>query len=306
MNPENQVHSRHPSQNRPHAENKSFSEAAQATNSTAPDPQHPRRKLRRLSLLIVMALLLMGVGQAAFPVIDLSAVTQLIQTVRLAQDQLDRMNTMRDAVLGQVANFTGVWTDLTGAAYRLSDNASSFVTDFSLTDAASRLSSRRDADDLAWPTQSDVQNAYAGEDASVIQQVLAAHQEESNQRTTQRSAWRDSQIVIAETGQFLERVENTASTQNGETTPGLGAQLDRQIAVTSSLRDIAAHQLQLDLAEQHRIDRLEEQRSLLEAQQKRRSLLLRLEMQDALADHDADFDAAAFDQRLYTPVLPQY
>ena len=29
-------------------------------------------------------------------------------------------------------------------------------------------------------------------------------------------------------------------------------------------------------------------------------------MQDAIADHEADFDAAAFDRQLYTPVLPTY
>ena len=282
------------------------SEATGATNNIAPDPQHPRRKPRRIGLLIVMALLLMGVGQANWPVIDISAVAQLVETVRVVKDQLDQVTTAKEALLGQVANFTGIWTDLTGDAYQLGERASSLTTGFSLTQIEAGLNTRRTNEQNAWPTAIDVQNAYAGEDATVIQQVLDAHQTATAKRDAERNAWYDSQIVIAEAGEFLEAIEATASTQNSETTQGLGAQLDRQIAVASSTRDIAARQLELAVSAEHRAARLDHQRSLAQAQQKSRALQLRTEMQDAIADHQADFDAAAFDQSLYTPVLPSY
>ena len=292
--------------NRPDPDKKPRSEAAGATNNIAPDPQHPRRKPRRIGLLIVMALLLMGVGQANWPVIDISAVAQLVETVRLATDSLDQVTSAKQALLGQVANFTGIWTDLTGDAYQLGERASSLTTGFSLTQIEAGLNTRRTNEQNAWPTAIDVQNAYAGEDATVIQQVLDAHQTATAKRDAERNAWYDSQIVIAEAGEFLEAIESTASTQNSETTQGLGAQLDRQIAVASSTRDLTARQLELAVSAEHRAARLDHQRSLAQAQQKSRALQLRTEMQDAIADHQADFDAAAFDQSLYTPVLPNY
>ena len=292
-------------------EEKPRSEAAGAANVNAPDPQHPPRRSHGLNLIIVAALvligmLLMGIAQANWPVIDISAVTQLIETVRLATDTLSEMTTAKQALLGQVATFTGTWDDLTGEAYQLGERASSLTTEFSLTQIEAGLNTRRTNEQNAWPTAIDVQDAYAGEDATVIQQVLDAHQTATANRDAERNAWYDSQIVIAEAGEFLSAIEATSSTQNSETTQGLGAQLDRQIAVASSTRDIAARQLELAVSAEHRAARLDHQRSLAQAQQKRRALQLRTEMQDAIADHQADFDAAAFDQSLYTPVLPSY
>ena len=306
MKPENRAHSLGPAENSADPGKKPRSDAVEATNSTAPDPQHLPRRRRRLSLLVVMALLLMGVGQAAWPVIDISAVAQLIETVRLATDTLTEMTTAKEALLGQVATFTGVWDDLTGEAYQLGERASSLTTEFSLTQIEAGLNTRRTNEQNAWPTASDVQDAYAGEDATVIQQVLDAHQEATANREAARNAWYDSQIVIAEAGEFLSAIEATASTQNAETTQGLGAQLDRQIAVASSTRDLTARQLELALSAEHRAARLDHLRALQQAQQKRRSLQLRTEMQDAIADHQAGFDASAFDRNLYTPVLPSY
>ena len=310
MNPENLAHSLHPAENRPDPEKKPRSEAVEAANAAAPDPQHPSRRhgLRFLVLaaLLLIGMLLMGIAQAAWPVIDISAIQQLIQTVQLAQDQLDRVTTARDALLGQVANFTGIWTDLTGDAYELGENASSLTTQFSLTQIEAGLNTRRTNEQAAWPTALDVQDAYAGEDPALIQQVLEEHQVATANRESARNAWYDSQIVIAEAGEFLSAIEATASTQNSETTQGLGAQLDRQIAVSSSTRDLTARQLELMLSAEHRAARLDHLRAIQQGQQKRRSLQLRTEMQDAIADHQADFDAAAFDQSLYTPVLPSY
>ena len=304
MKLENQAHSHHSHEFRPDPEKKPRSEAAGAANSNAPDPQHPPRRRRSVSLLIVMALLLMGVGQAAWPVIDISAVAQLVETVRLAGDTLSEMTTAKDALLGQVATFTGVWDDLTGDAYELGENASSLATDISLTEVEAGLNDRKTNEENAWPTASDIQDAYAGEDSTVIQQVLDEHQAASAKRESARNAWYDSQIVIAEAGEFLSAVETTASTQNAETTQGLGAQLDRQIAVSSSQRDIAARQLEVALSAEHRAVRLDHERSMLEAQLRQQSLRMRTETQDALADYEADFDAGAFDQTLYAPVIP--
>ncbi len=234
MKLENAVHSPHPADNRPDPDKKSLSEAAGATNVNAPDPQHPPRKRRSKSLLIVMALLLMGVAQASWPVIDISAVAQLVETVRLATDSLDQVTSAKQALLGEIAVYTGIWDDLTGEAYQLGENASSLTTEYSLTQIEAGLTNRRTNEQNAWPTASDVQDAYAGEDPTVIQQVLDAHQTASLNRTAERNAWYDSQIIIAEAGEFLGQIESTASTQNSETSQGLGAQLDRQIAVASS------------------------------------------------------------------------
>ena len=303
MNLSNTALSPHPDENRPDPEKKSRSEAAGATNANTPDPQHPPRRRRRLSMLLIIGLLLMGVGQAAWPVIDISAVAQLIETVRLATDSLAEMTTAKEALLGQVATFTGVWDDLTGEAYQLGENASSLVTDFSLTQIEAQLNDRRTNEQNAWPTLLNVQDAYAGEDATVIQQVLDEHQAATAKREAARNAWYDSQIVIAEAGEFLSRIETTASTQNTETTQGLGAQLDRQIAVASSTRDIAARQLEVALSAEQRAVRLDHERSMLEAQFRQQALRMRSETQDALANYEADFDAGAFDQTLYTPVI---
>ena len=188
MNPANPSHSPHPAENRPDPKKKPRSEAAGVANAEAPDPQHPPRRQRRLSLLIVMALLLMGVGQAAWPVIDISAVAQLIETVRLATDSLDQVTSAKQALLGQVAVLTGTWSDLTGSAYKLGENASSLTTEFSLTAIEAGLTTRKTAEQSAWPTATDIQDAYAGEAAAVIQQVLAAHQAETTRRTAERNA----------------------------------------------------------------------------------------------------------------------
>lgn len=306
MNPENQALSHHPEVNRPDPGKNSRSEAAGAAFSDRPDPQYPRRKRRSLSLLIAMALLIIGAGQAAWPVIDVSAVAQLVQTVRLVQDQLTEMTTAKEALLGQVAVLTGTWNDLTGEAYRLGERASSLVTDYSLTQVEARLNDRRTNEQNAWPTAGDVRDAYAGEDSTVIQQVLDAHQAATLNREASRNAWYDSQIVIAEVGEFLSAIETTASTQNSETTQGLGAQLDRQIAVASSTRDLTARQLEVALSAEHRAVRLDHQRSILEGQLRQQGLVIRTEIQDSIADYEANFDAGAFDQSLYTPVLPTY
>ena len=290
----------------PDPEKNTRTEARGGVFSDPVDPQHPPRRRRSLGLLVVMGLLLMlGVGQAAWPVIDISAVTQLIETVRLASDSLDQVTSAKEALLGQVAVLTGAWSDLTGEAYRLGERASSLTTEYSLTQIEAGLNNRRTNEQNAWPTAIDVQDAYAGEDATVIQQVLDEHQVATAKREAARNAWYDSQIVIAEAGQFLSRIEATASTQNAETTQGLGAQLDRQIAVASSTRDIAARQLEVALSAEQRAVRLDHERSMLEAQLRQQALEMRTETQNALADYEADFDAAAFDQNLYTPVLPQ-
>ena len=224
--------------------------------------------------------------------------------MRLAGDTLSEMTTAKDALLGQVAVLTGAWDDLTGEAYQLGERASSLTTEFSLTQIEAGLTTRRTNEQNAWPTAIDVQDAYAGEDATVIQQVLDAHQEATANREAERNVWYDSQIVIAEAGEFLSAIEATASSQNSETTQGLGAQLDRQIAVASSTRDLAARQLELALSAEHRAARLDHQRSLVQAQLRRQGLAIRTETQDTIANYQADFDAAAFDQVLYTPVIP--
>ena len=300
----NAAQSLHSADNRPDPEKKSRSEAAGATNTNSPDPQHPPRKRRSLILLIVMALLLMGVAQANWPVIDISAVAQLIEQVRLATDSLDQVTSTKQALLGQIAVYTGIWDDLTGEAYQLGEKASSLTTEFSLTQIEAGLTNRRTNEQNAWPTTTDVQDAYAGEDPTVIQQVLDAHQAASLKREAERNAWYDSQIVIAEAGEFLGEIEATASTQNSETTQGLGAQLDRQIAVSSSTRDLAARQLELSISAEHRRARLDHQRSIAQSQLRQQGLAFRTEIQDTLADYEADFEAGAFDQSLYTPVLP--
>ena len=132
----------------------------EAFSSSPVDPQHPRRTKRRALLLAAAALVVVSLGRAAWPVIDVSAVAQLVETVRLVQDQLTEMTTAKEALLGQVAVLTGAWDDLTGDPFDLNsvldDPAISGSTDL--------------------PSASDVSDAYDGVDSAVITQVLAAHQ----------------------------------------------------------------------------------------------------------------------------------
>ena len=309
MNPAKPQQNQYLHENPADAGKNSPSETAQATISDAPDPQHPpRRKRHGLSMLIVAALLLigmlfMGIGQAAWPVIDISAVAQLIETVRLATDSLDQVTSAKEALLGQAAILTGVWSDLTGDAYQLAENASSLTTDLSLTGIEASLATIKSNNTNAWPTATEIQNAYAGEDSTVIQQVLDAHQLSSQNRDSMLNAWYDSQIVIAETGEFLSSVETTAGNQNTEVTQGLGAQLDRQIAVASTTRDLAARQLELSLIEQHRETRINDLKTVLQGQLREQGINMKQEMNDSISDYSSTFDAQAFDNTLYTPAI---
>ena len=271
------------------------------------DPQHPPRRRSRTWLLVVAALLVAGLGNAQWPVIDISAVAQLVETVRLVQDQLDEVTTAKEALLGQVANFTGIWDDLTGDPYDIGEQTGGVInTAKSLTDIDTDLLNRRNAEQLAWPSLGDVQTAYGGADPAVITNVLTAHQARSQQWNDQRAAWYDMQIMLASTGQFLEAVESTASTQNSTTDAGLSAQLDRQIAVASSSRDIAAKQLGIAAAAEHRAAQLDHLRALDQAWRQRQELNIRADIRDDIAQQQAAFDANAFDSGLYTPVLPSY
>ena len=271
-----------------------------------PQPQHPPRRKSRVWLLAAAALMIVSLGRAAWPVIDFSAVAQLVEAVRVAQDSLNEMTTSKRALLGEVAALTGIWSDLTGDAYQLGERASGLVTDHSLRGIEADLESRRDIERLAWPTSGDIQDAYAEQPGDVIQQLLVAHQKATLQRDAEQNAWYDAQIVIAEAGQFLDAIQGTAGAQNAETTQGLSTQFDRHIAVSSASRDIAARQLELATSAEHRAARLEHLQAVERANQRRRSLAIRAEIQQALADHQANLDAAAFDESLYTPVLPEY
>ena len=294
----------------PDREKNTRSEAAGGVSSDSVDPQHPQhppRRKRRTWLLVVAALMIVSLGNAQWPVIDISAVAQLVETVRLVQDQLTEMTTAKEALLGQVANYTGIWDDLTGDAYSLGEQTGAIVnTARSLTDIDTELLNRHNREQLAWPTLSDVQRAHAGADPAVITSVLTAHQARSQKWNDQRAAWYDLQIMLASTGQFLEEVETTASTQNSTTDAGLSAQLDRQIAVASSSRDIAARQLEITASSEHRAAQLDHIEAMDRAGRQQQELNIRAEIRDAIAQQQAAFDANAFDSGLYTPVLPSY
>ncbi len=308
MNPEHQPHSPDSSSIRTEPEKNTLSGAAEATISDPLDPQHPpRSSRRRLGLLVVGALVLAGIGQGAWPVIDISAIAQLTQAVKLATDSLDQVTSAKQALLGQVAVLTGTWSDLTGDAYELGEQATGVVkTAKSLADIDTHLLARRNAETNAWPSNADVRTAYAGSPASVITQVLRAHQAGTSSWNAERAAWYDAQILLASTGEFLEAVETTASDQNSETTQGLGAQLDRQIAVSSAARDIAAHQLSIAAAGENRAAQLEHLEALHRARQLEQWLDVRAEINSSIDTVQASFDATGFDNSLYAPVLPSY
>ncbi len=291
----------------PGSEKNTRSQARRGVFSVPVDPQHPPRPKRRRWLLVLAAFVIVGVGRAAWPVIDISSVAQLVQVVQTANDTLQRVTTTRDALLGQVANFTGVWTNLTGNAYKLGEQVGGVVsTARSLTDVRTGLVNRRNAEQLAWPTLADVQTSYAGADPAVVTKVLTAHQAQSQKWNNERAAWHDLQIILASTGEFLDDVETTASTQNSTTDAGLSAQLDRQIAVASSARDIAASQLQMDAADKHLEVQLENQQAMERAWRQQQELRIRGEIQTSIQNHQAGLDQAAFDSSLFTPVLPSY
>ena len=306
MTNQNTAHSPLPAEGGPDRVVNPRSEAAGGVSTKSVDPRHPRKGRRRLSLLAAAVLLLAGIGQAAWPVIDFSAVAQLIETVRIASDSLTEMTESKRALLGQVATFTGVWDDLTGDAYGMAERASSLVTNYSLTGIEDGLEDRMDAERNAWPSAADVEDAYAGQDASVVEKVLDAYQSTTLQLNAERNAWYDAQIVIAQTGKFLESVETTAGTQNSTTEQGLSAQLDRHIAVSSASRDIAAKQLEMAVSAEHRAARLDHLQAVERANRKRRALMIRTEIQDVLDEQETNFDSAAFDAGLYRPVLPSY
>ena len=266
------------------------SEARGGVFSGPVDPQHPPRPKRRRWPLVLAALVIVSLGQAAWPVIDVSAVAQLVETVRLVQEQLDEVTTARQALLGEIAALTGSWEDLTGDPFDLNDTLEDTDLDGS-TDA---------------PSANDVSDAYDDAYDDVVNQVLAAHQAATTNWDAQRAAWTDTLTVIEDASDFLEAVETTAGNQNSETTQGLAAQLDRQIAVSSSARDIAAQQLQLALSEEYRAARLERLEAVQQARRQQQALDVRVDINDSIDDLQADFDAGDFDDTLYSPVLPRY
>lgn len=291
----------------PGREKNTRSQARRGVFTDPVDPQHPPRPKRRTWLLVVAMLVIASLGHAQWPVIDVSAVAQLVQTVRLVQDQLTEMTTAKEALLGQVATYTGTWTNLTGQAYEVGEQVGGTInTAKSLATVEAELLNRRTAEQLAWPTSADIQTAYAGADAGVVTQVLRAHQTRSQKWNNERAAWYDSQIMLAATGQFLEDIENTASTQNTTTDAGLSAQLDRQIAVASSARDIAAKQLEMAAADNHLEVQLENQQAMEQAWRHQQELRIRAEIQTEIQNQQASFDSNSFDINLYNPVLPSY
>ena len=291
----------------PDPEKNTRPEARGGVFSAPLDPQHPPRRNSRWWLLGAALLIIVSLGRAAWPVIDVSAVQQLVETVRLATDQLDEVTRARQALLGEIANYTGIWDDLTGLPYELGEQASGVVsTAQSLTDINAELLRRRNAESAAWPTQGDVRSAYAGSEADVITQVLAAHQASTDHWDTRRAVWHDTQIVIGAAGAFLDEISSTASTQNATTDPGLSAQLDRHIAVSSAARDIAAKQLELVAAAEHRTVQLEHLESLERGRRRQQELAIRAAIRSSIENRQAAFDSTAFDRRLYAPVLPSY
>lgn len=288
-------------------EKNTLSEPAGGANSASVDPEALPRRKRRGLLPVLGVLMLVGVGRAAWPVIDVSAVAQLVEAVRLATDSLDQVTSAKQALLGQIANYTGIWDDLTGDAYDLGEQASGVVsTAKSLADIDAHLLSRRNAETNAWPSNADVRTAYSGSPASVITQVLRAHQAGTDNWNAERAAWYDAQILLGATGEFLEDVETTASNQNAETDAGLSAQLDRHIAVSSAARDIAAHQLQLAAAGENRAAQLEHLEALHRARQLEQWLAVRAEINSSIDTVQSSFDSSAFDDSLYEPVMPSY
>ena len=291
----------------PEREKNTLSEARRGVFSGPVDPDDLPRRISRFWQLAVAVLAVAALGRAAWPVIDVSAVAQLVETVRLVTDQLNEMTTAKEALLGQTAQYTGVWDDLTGEAYELGEQAGGAVsTAQSLTTIDAELLRRRNAENAAWPTAGDVRNAYAGADAGVVTQVLTAHQASTDRWNTQRAVWHDTQIVIGAAGEFLDQIETTAATQNAATDAGLSAQLDRHIAVSSSARDIAARQLELTAAAEHRGAQLEHLESLERARRRQQELAIRAAIRSSIENRQAAFDSTAFDRRLYAPVLPSY
>ena len=291
----------------PDCEKTTRSQARRGVFSSSVDPQHPYRPKRRTWLLALAVLMIVSLARGAWPVIDVSAIAQLVEAVNTAKSQLTEMTTAKEALLGQVATFTGTWSNLTGDAYELGEAATGVVTTTkSLTSIDTELLNRRNAEQLAWPTLGDVQLAYAGAAPAVVTKVVAAHQARSQQWNNERAAWHDLQIILSSTGEFLEDVETTASTQNGETTQGLAAQLDRQIAVASSARDIAAKQLEVTATSDHRDAQIEHVEALERAWRQQQELRIRGAIQTSIQNQQAAFDRSAFDSRLFTPVLPSY
>ncbi len=291
----------------PGREKNTRSQARRGVFSDQVDPQRLPRPQRRTWLLVVAVLVIASVGHAQWPVIDVSAVAQLVQTVRLVQDQLTEMTTAKEALLGQVATYTGTWTNLTGQAYEVGEQVGGVVnTAKSLTNIRADLLTRRNAEQLAWPSAADIRTAYAGAPSGAVTQVLRAHQTRSQKWNNERAAWYDSQIMLASTGEFLDEIEATASTQNTTIDTGLSAQLDRQIAVASSARDIAAKQLEMAAADKHLEVQLENQQAMEQAWRHQQELLIRAEIQAGIRNQQASFDSNSFDNSLYAPVLPSY
>ncbi len=265
-------------------------------STVSPLPPRSRRK-RRWAQLAAFVLLIAGLGRAAWPVIDVSAVAQLIEAVQLAQNQLEQATIAKQALLGEVAALTAQWNDLVGAPFELGQDVGG---------AAAEIAAWSQELDQAWPTEDAIRGAYADQDSEVVQQVLEAHRAATRSWQAERGAWSDAQVSIASAGQFLAAVETAAAAQNGTTDQGLSAQLDRQIAVSSSARDIAAKTLEVAVAGARRAARLEHLQAVEQADRRRRALEIRAEIQDVLVERQTDFDAAAFDRTLYAPVLPSY
>lgn len=266
------------------------SEARGGVFSSPVDPQHPPRPKRPRWPLFLAALVVVSLGRAAWPVIDVSAVAQLVETVRIVTDQLDQVTDARRALMGEIAALTGRWSDLTGDPFELN----TVLDDTDITGST------------GLPSAADIREAYDGAPADVVTQVLAAHRAAADRWTAQRGAWNDTLGVIDDASDFLEAIEDTASNQNSETTQGLAAQLDRQIAVSSVARDIAAQQLQLALSGEYRAARLERLQAVEKARIEQQTLDVRSEINDTIDTLQAGFDADTFDRDLYAPVLPRY
>lgn len=285
--------------------------------------RRPGRGPRRVRLwLAAPALAAVGAlaARAAFPVIDVGSIAQLVSLLGVAQDQLDKAQEAYNAAVGATHTLTQPVAELLGDKFALVRDAAK-VTGAMPTFAPNGPEVRRRVDELlnasapdwiparrrreadALPTEAEVRATYPAAERDAAAAEFAEFRRLQALRQVPVYA---AEATILAAAQRLDDAADALSEQADNREQGPGAYAERTIAGIGAAARIQAAQLELMIHEAHAGAAEASARTAALHRAEAERIELRAGLQTQLAAALAAFDAGALDRAMSAPVLPAY